>query len=295
MRKKYLEWFFDEFQYPLEAKEALLSGYEAIKNTEIEEHIRLYESGKGFDHIKALQAMNKVAEETGVHQFTVKLLLYILLSQNLKVLYEKNNLKYQVFFDSMCDLKYKLMECYRLHGVWGSFVASWFGGFFDLQRFAFGRLQFEKVKPAMPYDNGNVHIGADEHIINVHIPSAGPLKHEDCILAYKQAYEFYKDSLRKGVMYFQCHSWLLEPALEKIVPESSNIIKFKRDYDVFHVQKKDTFPDAWRVFYVKDDVKIADYPEDTMLQKGIKRYLLEGNTIGYGLGILKFDGERVIF
>ena len=84
--------------------------------------------------------------------------------------------------------------------------------------------------------------------------------------SYKQAYEFYKEYQKDGVLYMYCHSWLLEPALEEILEESSNIIKLKRNFRVFRTDKRDVFPDAWRVFY-KSDGSIKDYPEDNSLQK----------------------------
>ncbi len=296
MRKEYLIKFLNEFQYPEEAKNAFCNAYDKIKKyPELEKYLSVYENGEALDFVQASTELEELSEGEGVNKYTTRLLFHILLTQKLRQLYKEKGISDTVFFDSLSDLKYKAIECYNVHKVWGSFTSRWFNGFYTLERFAFGRLQFEVCGPAKAYDKGNVHIGAGDQVINVHIPSSGPLKHEECIKAYKQAYQHYKKYAKDGIICFQCHSWLLEPALEELIDESSNIIKFKRDYDVYHVDKRGTFPDAWRVFLTSDGVDVKDYPENTLLQKRIKEYLLNGNTIGYGLGIMKFDGEKVIY
>ena len=68
-------------------------------------------------------------------------------------------------------------------------------------------------------------------------------------------------------------------------------MSFIRNFRVFRTDKRDVFPDAWRVFY-KSDGLIKDYPEDNSLQKRIKEY--QENTIGYGLGVMAFDGEKIL-
>ncbi len=288
----YLNKFFDKFDYPQEAREALLQAYNKITEPEFFQQIGLYKTGK-IDYTEALKVMENVADKSGVHQFTVKLLFFILLSEHLEKIYEEKDLSEKIFYDSMCDLKYKLLECHGLHGIWGSMTASWFPRFFDVTRFALGRLQFELMDSWFDYDDEDMHIKTGEHIINVHIPSRGKLLQEDCLDSYKQAYEFYKEYQKDGVLYMCCHSWLLEPALEEILDESSNIIKFKRNYRVFRTDKRGVFPDAWRVF-MKENVAVEDYPEGNLMQRKIKEYLLKGNTIGYGLGVMAFDGEKIV-
>ncbi len=289
----YLNSFFEKFDYPDEAREAFIDAYNKIEEPEFFKQIKLYEEGN-IDYTKALGVMNDVAEKSGVHQFTVKLLFFILLSEHLEKLYKIKGLSDEIYYNNMCDLKYKLLECYSLHGIWGTMSASWFPRFFDITRFALGRLQFEVMDSWFDYDDEDMHIRANDQIINVHIPSSGKLTQEQCMDAYKQAYEFYKDYHKDGVLYMYCHSWLLEPALEEILDENSNIIKFKRNFKVFRTDKRDVFPDAWRVFMKKEDVPIEEYPEDNSMQKKIKEYLLKGNTIGYGLGVMAFDGEKIL-
>ena len=289
---EYLNKFFEKFDFPTEARKALLSAYNQITQPEFFQQIKCYEENT-VDHTEALKVMNEVAEKSGVHQFTVKLLFYILLSETLEKRYIEKNLPEKIYFDSMCDLKYKLMECYKLHGIWGTMSASWFSRFFDITRFALGRLQFETMESWFDYDDGDIHIKKGDCIINIHIPSKSKLLQEDCFDSYKQAYDFYKDYHRNGVLYMYCHSWLLEPALEEILDEGSNVIRFKRNFRVFRTDKRGVFPDAWRVFNT-ESTTIEEYPENNSMQKKIKEYLLKGNTIGYGLGVMAFDGEKIL-
>lgn len=290
---EYLNKFFEKYDYPEGAREAFLSAYSQITQPEFFQQIKLYEEN-AIDYVEALKVMDDVAQKTGIHQYTVKLLFFILLSEHLEKVYKEKGLSDEIYYNNMCDLKYKLLECHSLHGIWGTVSATWFPRFFDVTRFALGRLQFEVMDSWFDYDDDDIHIKKEDKIINVHIPSSGKLLQEDCLDAYKQAYDFYKEYHRDGVLYLYCHSWLLEPALEELLDETSNIIQFKRNYRVFRTDKRGTFPDAWRVFMQKEDVPIEEYPENNSLQKKIKEYLLKGNTIGYGLGVMAFDGEKIL-
>ena len=96
-------------------------------------------------------------------------------------------------------------------------------------------------------------------------------------------------------MLFCCHSWLLHPALKEILPPNSNILKFSKDYEVLRVDNRDPFREAWRIFYCDcDTCKIEDYPENTSLQKSVKKWLMDGNKLGSALGALVFDGENIL-
>ena len=51
----------------------------------------------------------------------------------------------EIFWDTFCDLRYKLLECKTIHGVWGNFVASWYPIFYTCQIVKLGRLEFENA------------------------------------------------------------------------------------------------------------------------------------------------------
>ena len=66
----------------------------------------------------------------------------LLCAKPLRYIYQNKGLGEELFIDTMMDAKYKLMECKAVHNIWGTFVLTWFKGFFTLDRFKLGRLQF---------------------------------------------------------------------------------------------------------------------------------------------------------
>ena len=69
-----------------------------------------------------------------------------------------------------------------------------------------------------------------------------------------------------------------------MLSQDSKIIAFQHRFKLQDVDYSDTDYIEW-VFKTRD-VPIADLPEDTGLQRNMKRHLLNGGTIGTGYGIL---------
>ena len=90
-----------------------------------------------------------------------------------------------------------------------------------------------------------------------------------------------------------CNSWLLYPPHYEVYPENSNLRKFADLFDITVSWESENNPEAWRVF----NTVSSDYenlPEDTTLQRRFKKYLIEGNKMGNGFGVILFDGEKII-
>ncbi|NLP33635.1 MAG: DUF5596 domain-containing protein [Clostridiales bacterium] len=295
----YIGAFCEEFAYPSEAKEALLEGYKRLLENKkagdiYHNYIEMYSEDILMDYNKALVDLENAAELSGVNKYTVALLLLIGLSKHLRKLYKNRGIHYQIYYDSMCDLKWKLFECHRMHNVWGSFVFDWHAGFFRLELFALGRLQFEIIKFKGNYSKNGYSICEGDAVINVHIPSCGPLLHEDCMKSYVQATELFKDSFEKKPIPFVCYSWLLYPSNREILPKNSNIITFMNDFDIIRSSDDEQGSDLWRIFYKDSHKKPEDLPRDTSLQRAYADWLMQGNKVGMGYGIFLFDGENIL-
>lgn len=296
---KYLLDFCQKFDYPKEATDELFKAYKAILEDKqaysiFSLYVAKYENDEPFDHYKALDEIEKASENTKIHPYTVKFLFYLFLSKKLKNIYANKNLSDEIYYNTMLDLKWKLTETHNLYGIWGAFVAHWFRELFTLERFALGRLQFDIVELSEDFKDGDIFLSKNDFAVNVHIPPMGKLDYNDCLNAYKQAYEFFSDYQINGKMVFCCHSWLLHPALKKILPQNSNILKFNGDYKILRVDDRDPFLEGWRIFYCHcDTTKIKDYPENTSLQKAMKNWLLAGNKMGSALGAFVFDKDLI--
>jgi hypothetical protein len=82
-----------------------------------------------------------------------------------------------------------------------------------------------------------------------------------------------------------CYSWLLSPALEKLLPETSKILGFQRRFDVLYVNEDE---DGYKQWVFKTiDLPPERFPENTTLQRNMKAYVLAGGKIGEAFGILR--------
>ena len=241
-----------------------------------------------------LSVLTKTLEETagreetfGVNRYLLDALMLFCCWEEVKVRYEKQGLPMDVFDKSLEDMKWKMLECYEIHGVYGNFVGHWYDGFFNLTRFGLGRLQFE-LRPFEGQEDcevDGVQIHPGDTVINMHIPSAGPMKPEFLDDAFAQAEVFFKEHFPKDYTVFGVESWLIDPDLVRILPEGN----MKAYADRFHLvaaEKSETiFPDGWRVFGAEWKKKPEELPRKTGLQRAIADYLQQGGKLGSGYGI----------
>ena len=290
--KAYAIDFMNELGFDAEAVEVLSGDLEKMLSVPeakaiIEECVALYEEDVHRDYGEILAKIDKAAELAGVHKYSAELLIFILFSKHLRELYKKKGISDKIWFDSMCDLKWKLWECKAVKGMWGSFVAGWFPRFFDLTRFALGRLQFETctVKDDCLVNGKEVKSGMKA--LAIHIPrTMTPLTKESRLDSYRQAVEFYADEFKNEPILFACHSWLLSEEMPRILREGSNIKSFTEDFVIVRYEKANVgeYHDAWRLFDKEYTGNIDDFPEDSSLRRDYKKYLKSGGVMGCGMG-----------
>jgi len=200
-----------------------------------------------------------------------------------------------IWFDSVCDLKWKLEECKKMHNIWGSFVAGWFGGFFTMDRFALGRFQYEKVHLRETYTWGDYTVTPEETVLNFHIPSCGPLTDERRMDSYARAAEFYRDLFPadKPVV-LTCSSWLLFPAHKEMLPPSSRIVAFINDFDPIRSWDDPDYHDFWRVFYREYKDNPDEMPSETALQRAYLERRRAGLPAGGGQGVILYKDGKII-
>lgn len=238
--------------------------------------------------------LKTLSEALGENQYTMNTAFLLGACPALREQYAQKGIDEAIFWKSIEDLKWKLIECKNCRDIWGTFVPGWYRGFFEMTRFGLGRFQFEEVGfDADSYEKLGHKLQRGDRVINFHIPSAGPLTDEKRIESYKLAYKFFggKDG---EVMPFVCGSWLLYKGHEEFLPENSNILRFMHDFDIIRSEDKEKFSDSWRVFAKYSDGPIDDLPEDTSIRRAFKRRLQEGKPTGSGYGVFFFDGEKIL-
>ena len=188
------------------------------------------------------------------------------------------------------DLNWKLHECRKMYGIWGSFVSWWFDGFFEMTRFALGRLQFELMDFPESYEKtGHVRPEGMTKVINMHIPS-WTVEKEDCEASFRQAAAFFVDAFPGEEIAFFCESWLLYPRHRKFLSPDSGIVQFMSFFDIYKTEEGDG--DLWRIYNREYDGNRKPCRRKPRSSAATRNLLLSGGHAGYGEGIFFRKKER---
>jgi hypothetical protein len=264
----------------------------SVKSAAFENYLKAMDEMFCREDKKYLETLDIAAKECGLDRRTSDMIFLIMSSIPLKYIYKSRNLPYELYVDTITDLRYKLMECKKVYGVWGTFVTEWFQGFYSCSRYKLGRLQYEISE--FPYENyKNILKKGDEEYF-CHIPSCGPLNEKDVIDSLKSAYAFYSDRLSGGILPVVCSSWLLYPPHYEVFPEGSNLRKFYNLFDIIDSTEDPKNGDFWRIFDREYDGKTENMEEKTSLQRRFKRFFAAGNNMGSGYGVILFDGKNIV-
>lgn len=206
--------------------------------------------------------------------------------ESLKRFYYENNIPDKVLLDTLFDINRNMDEIMARNGGFEieSWIFSWLIKHFTARLFHLGRLQFEAVR----FDEDNTLLKNGDYVLNVHIPAGGKLAHDEIILSYKLAAEFFAelmpDIVFKG---FMCESWMLSPQLKDILPSSSNLVQFLSDYKLFGTDSGDE--SFYTYIFVKKPEDLRALSEKTALQRAVKAHLLSGGKIEAGRGFIPVE------
>lgn len=251
----------------------------------------------GSEHLNdLLPELDELARKYSETNLTLHFVFLMNCSDILLERYREAGMDEEIYWKTMDDLRCKLLECVECRGVWGTFVAGWYDGFFRMTRFALGRLQFERSEfNRAEYSKGGVRLKEGDLVINFHIPSSGKLTREMRFDAYRRAFDFYRDDFGGGPAVFVCGSWLLYAGHRDFLPpECGNILDFMSDFDIIASEDKEKFGNDWRVFGRCAGLEPRLLPRDTALRRAYAERLEAGLPTGDGFGVIVFDGERII-
>jgi len=286
--REYLVWFMERFDYPQEARETLLGAYDAVCMAQgrFEELLKRYADDINCDMNRMMDEMGALSEATGVHEYTGKLLLFICLSETLRGYYRSEGIDEEIWVTSMFDLKYKLIECRLVHGVWGSFVAGWFVGFFRLTRFGFGKLQFELIQMGRHYRKNGLKLMPESPVVNIHIPrTGGRLDGEGMSAAYAQAAAFFKARYELKRAVFVCSSWLLFQRNLEVLSPDSNLRRFIQCFDIVDQGEYADYAQVWRLFDRDYTGDVELLPQDTSFRRAYADWIRKGEKTGWARGV----------
>lgn len=194
--------------------------------------------------------------------------------------YQERGYTDQVFDETFYDITIWCRECCRKHGVYGLDELWWLGQSVKMELFRLGRLQFEPILVKKDMKGREQTIQAGTKALNVHIPEGEPLEMEACRESFGRAAEFFG----KEYQVYVCDSWLLSPHLKEVLPETSNIIRFQKLFEITDVGYQ--YPQAEQRIFGEILEDKRQYPENTTLQKRAKEYVLSGRDLGIGVGFI---------
>jgi len=270
-----------KLNFPEESFSALENAYirinQAAQNDLAAAHRSLFTPGDR----SYLDQMQIISEKTGIHRYTSDMAVLVSAIEQLPLVYDRHGLSQELMWDSLEGLRYKLLECKQIYGIWGTFVPHWFQRFYILQCFKLGRLEFEMI--AFKRDVPDIEKGTP--VVNIHIPSCGPLLRVAVEESIALACRFYKDSFN-GPIPFLCNSWMLYPPMaEQIIAPQSNLQDFYRRFTILQQEADPENKDFWRIFGCPYKEDLDSIPVNTTLQRKLLAYLRSGNTMGTGLGV----------
>lgn len=206
--------------------------------------------------------------------------------------HEKRGIPDEVSRASLADLGQQLGVHRRIFGDGGLHTARWLTLAFRGAIYSLGRLQFNRLTigfdPPPPSD-GIATPTKGEYAIGLHISETGPMDPDACSASIARAREFFPAYFPdEPVRFATCGSWLLDDQLATYLPESSNIVRFLRRFQLI---PKEPETGAWtsgdraivefvfRRIYRGEDYPselIAALPRETTLQRAIIGHLEAG-------------------
>ena len=295
--RKYVETFMENQFFPADAREELISVYDKIMADDalcdiLCRAIDLYENDITCDYDEVLALCEELEESSLIHEYMVNLIFCICLTFHLKDRYNKAGIGQDVWSDTVSELKYKMIECKDRTNIWGIKDKESLRNIFEMKCFTLGRLQFEPAKfgdivPSMEYDVNGTKITSDTKDIKVLVPRM--LRQLDSELleeSYAMAKDFFADEFTGMPMTLVCKSWMLYPEFAG-VGYGTDIKSFSDGFELAAVSDdaEGEYPDMVEVFDMEFTGRAEDYPENTMLRKHFKEYLINGGKTGRGIGI----------
>ncbi len=199
--------------------------------------------------------------------------------------YNQKGISDEIFYDTVKDIS---VWC-KNNDNKGLKNYSWIKNHLKGELFRIGRLQFQmfqcknvKLKyDLLPFDFG-------DNLIYDHIPQGEKLIFSDCVDSLLNAKAFFAKYVPDfEYEFFFCESWLLYNENWQFMKTDCNILQFQSLFDIVYSDDNDS--QAVERIFGKRHLLKSKYPENTSLQKSAKKFMLDGNKLGIGIGIIAKD------
>jgi hypothetical protein len=128
-------------------------------------------------------------------------------------------------------------------------------------------------------------------VLQLHIPDGSPMDYEQCGESFRLALEFFPRHFPEHQFRaFACSSWLLDAQLQRLLPPTSNLVRFQREMYLLPAPGDGSSMLTTVFGSVPDDLSRA--PRDTTLQRALIAHLAAGGHARSGRCFLLRDDLR---
>lgn len=224
---------------------------------------------------KMSEALAELQTILGEDTDNIKILACMLkASADVYDIYKSKGISDKIYFNTMKCYTRFIDETYKMTGKLYFDRHWWTTRQAGCHLFRIGELEYE-----MKHIDGNIVIG-------IHIPSDIdflPSAIDDSLARARQFFSKYYPELSNTE--YRCHSWLLDSQLKEMLNGSSNILNFQNRFEIF--DEGEVGIDFIEWLYNTKSTDYAVFPENTSLQKNVKKHLLSEGVIRNAYGRLK--------
>ena len=279
----------ERLQFPDEAVQTLQSALEVLKAfPALEEACACFTDGSQ-DPTPLLASM---AAATGIHQGTVAMVCLVNAVPRLQKVYERLGISQEIMWDTLIDLKCKLIEHRNVEGHWGTDAIAWYRRVFTGKIIKLGRLEYEPITYKWETSYGDTV--KEIPVINMHVPSCGSLPPESVLDSLKRAYRYF--GTEGQPLTFVAASWMMYPPMcEAVFGKDSNLYFFYSCFDMLEQYADPANKNFWRIFNMHySPTALNAAPADTTLRRNLLAWMKAGNDMGVGRGAFRFDGKNIL-
>jgi len=118
-------------------------------------------------------------------------------------------------------------------------------------------------------------LAPDDPIVEIHIPGGSPMAHEECGESFRMALTFFpKHFPENPFVAFTCNSWILDAQFEKLLPPTSNLVRFQKEMYLFPI--KGGTEGTLKTVFGRKMTDISRAPRKTTMQRAFARHIESG-------------------
>lgn len=124
----------------------------------------------------------------------------------------------------------------------------------------------------------------DDEVLAVHIPRGTDISHDKFIKSFQGGVAYAKKTFpERKIKFLVCFSWMMDPDLRKLLPPESKLMGFKNAFVSYPLMSTGSEAKHW--VFPGCKCEISELPEETSLQRNLKKMMLGGDFLHYTAGV----------